>query len=200
MSSWLDNIAAHGGVVEEEDEEEEQPQKPVVQPAPKVENKAAIPANNEKIESSQPENTSKSNPSQPNESKTQPSPETKQSNSNPQQSNQPQNNQQQKEQPAQNQEQQSEDQASKYTGAVSKDIHNYNKSLNSLLKRQEFLYVSSMLKVRSGVDFALEKTSKPIQTIGGLGKISIDAKSKYEILKLKVMAIQPICTVKPKSQ
>ena len=57
-----------------------------------------------------------------------------------------------------------------------------------------------MIKTRSSVDFALERTSKPIQTIGGLGTVSLEAKGKYDTLNKRIMNIRPLCTVTPKSK
>ena len=189
MSSWLDNLAAH---VEEEEEEESpervptsttteqkdsnQPQTPA-EPSVSQE-EVQKPENSEKI----PSTPISENPKQIEEkSETQkieqpvstPIPETSP-----------------KEKAKQN----------PYSGPISKEMKKVDTALHNVEKRQEFLYASSMIKTRSSLDYSLEKTSKPIQTIGGLGKVSNEAKQKYDFLQRKIMSISPLCSVTPKSE
>ena len=176
MSSWLDNIAAHGGLVEEEEDDEEQPQ--VVQVSQKIGNddKSQIPD----IKSKDSEEVAKIPATQEAAKDVEPVSEAKSEDQiidieNPQEK--------------------AKEPGNGFSGQVSKEMKNLNKALRFVLKAQEVAYVTAMLKTRQSLDNALEKTSRPIQTIGGLGKISLEAKNKYDNVKTKILAVQPICKV-----
>jgi hypothetical protein len=66
----------------------------------------------------------------------------------------------------------------------------FTRSADALLKEQTQLYVGLILGVRKCLEETLTATSKPIQTAGGLSKISSEAKSKYQKLSDSVMRIK----------
>lgn len=85
-----------------------------------------------------------------------------------------------------------EEREMEYSGKITKEMYHFNNSANELLKRQESAYCKSMLQTRKNLDKVINKTSLPIQAIGGLGKISNEAKCKYSDIEKKIMEIQPI--------
>lgn len=206
MSSWLDNIAAH---YEEEDEEDyesqpqiKQPQQP--EPSQTPQEQPQPQQNDQPQQNTQPQLNSQ--PQQPDlqlkpkeEQKVLPTPTE-----NSKESNQIViENEPPKDKETNENKDKEKSEATKspaYSGTITKEMQNLDKSINFLLKRQEFYYAGSMIKIRSSVDLALEKTSKPIQTIGGLGTVSLEAKGKYDALNKRIMKIQPLCAVTPKSK
>lgn len=182
MSSWLDNIAAH--VAEEEEDYESQSHIKIPPQENQSQNQTSEPPKQqEKAEQSPQE-------------KVAPSEKTDIGH----------NNDEEKESPKdlkQNVGKNEPDNSKKvqeYTGTITKEMVAFDKAINSLHKKQEFYYAGSMIRTRSSVDSALEKTSRPIQTIGGLGTVSLKAKEKYDALRKNIMSLKPLCNVNPKSK
>lgn len=216
-SSWLDNLAAH---CEEEDEEDYESQPQLKQPQQQSQQQSQQQPQQQKQEAQQPHQAqsqlqdTQHQPSNQSQSQQQPLQPDLQIKSQEEKSNQsittekeerikndPKNEPtKDKEISTNNTKADQNNKKAAYSNTITKEMYKFDKSINYLLKRQEFYYAGSMIKTRSSVDFALERTSKPIQTIGGLGTVSLEAKGKYDTLNKRIMNIRPLCTVTPKSK
>lgn len=210
MSSWLDNIAAH---CEEEDEEDYESQPQLKTSTPNSQQQAQLQEPQEQPQKSEPQNLPQNPQSeqqpQPNQQKQSELPPNSQEEKIKSESIKKNENDQNKPENELPKDKESNNSSSKsdkatkippYSNTITKEMYKFDKSINFLLKRQEFYYAGSMIKIRSSLDFALERTSKPIQTIGGLGTVSLEAKGKYDVLKKRIMNLQPLCSVTPKSK
>ena len=83
-----------------------------------------------------------------------------------------------------------------FSGKGTKEMASFANSANAMKKKQENAYCSVLVQTTKALEKTILFTSRPIQAIGELGKISIEIKAKFNTIQQKIMAIEPICQVK----
>jgi hypothetical protein len=67
----------------------------------------------------------------------------------------------------------------------------FARATEKLRSEQHQRYVGALLKVRAALDSVLTGTSKPLQLIGGLNKITAEAHAKYQAASDAIQKLKP---------
>lgn len=76
-----------------------------------------------------------------------------------------------------------------FNGQATKAMEKFSKAADKAVKDEEYEYVRAVLNMRKCLNSVLQATSKPIQTIGAVGKLASTAAAKYSTLREKIMSI-----------
>lgn len=77
-----------------------------------------------------------------------------------------------------------------FKGQASKAMEKFAKAAEKATKDEEFEYVRTVFNIRKCLNTVLQATSKPIQTIGTVGKLAHTAVSNYGTLRTKIMDLK----------
>jgi hypothetical protein len=78
-----------------------------------------------------------------------------------------------------------------FTGPSLPEMVRFVRAIDKVRYDQHQKYVAALLKVRACLDTVLAGTSKPLQLIGGLNKVSGEARAKYQSTSEAILRLKP---------